>query len=101
MGSGDDKLGTMSTKYVEAIVTLSDPAGDAQAKAWFENHGLRTIPMRLGMLITGSESVFGVIFGVDGSFLRRDDIDRQLPVPRALAHWVESIVIRRIPTTHA
>jgi hypothetical protein len=89
----------MPAAYVEAIVTT--PEGSrSRAEAWFEQALFKVIPMRGGLLISGTGQLFESTFGIDLDAAQRGGGDIVLPLPVALRNVVGSVVIRRPPAIH-
>ena len=75
--------------YVEAIFTGSKEE-TTQAEAWLTQRNLQPIPMRAGLLATGTRAAFEAAFGVD---LANATPPVQLEVPEELREAISSIVI--------
>jgi hypothetical protein len=48
--------------YAEAIVTLAENADRSRVQGRFEQQGFQTVPMKMGLLVTGSEDQFRQVF---------------------------------------
>jgi hypothetical protein len=85
--------------YAEAIVAVISDADRSKVQTWFERKGFQTIPMRMGMLITGDQEVFRQLATANS-----EDVsvgvgrDVSLSIPADLADAVSSITIRRTPS---
>ena len=75
--------------YVEAILTRSKEEM-AKVEAWLTDRSLQPIPMRAGLLATGTRDAFEAAFGVD---LANATPPVQLEVPEELREAISSIVI--------
>jgi hypothetical protein len=75
--------------YVEAILTGSKEE-TTQVEAWLTHRNLQPIPMRAGLLATGTRDAFEAAFGVD---LANATPPIQLEVPEELREAISSIVI--------
>jgi hypothetical protein len=88
--------------YVEAIVTLAPDANLTEVQAWFEQKGFQSVPMRMGMLISGDEDLFRRVFKATGDDINARAVrDISLPIPSEIASLIGSITIRRLPSTYA
>ena len=88
--------------YVEAIVTSAGSADLPRIQTWFEQQGFQTVPMKMGLLVTGDEDLFRRVFEVSADEIRaRTERDVDLSKPAAIANVVTSITIRRLPSTHS
>lgn len=85
--------------YAEAIVAVISDADRSKVQTWFERKGFQTIPMKMGMLITGDQEVFRQLATANS-----EDVsvgvgrDVSLSIPADLADAVSSITIRRTPS---
>jgi hypothetical protein len=75
--------------YVEAILTRSREE-TTQVEEWLTDRSLQPIPMRAGLLATGTRTAFEAAFGVD---LANTTPPVQLEVPPELREAISSIVI--------
>lgn len=80
----------MEPDYVEAILEWSAGGPAPETRAWFVQRGFRTMPMRVGLLISADRATFERVFGVE---LRDADPPVELTVPLGLTAAVASIVI--------
>ena len=80
----------MEPDYVEAILELSAGGPAPETRAWFVQRGFRTMPMRVGLLISADRDTFERVFRVE---LRDAAPPVALTVPLELAATVASIVI--------
>ena len=88
--------------YVEAIVTSAGNADLPRLQAWFEKQGFQTVPMKMGLLVSGDEDLFRRVFEVPANEIRaRTERDVDLPKPSQIADSVDSITIRRLPSIHS
>jgi hypothetical protein len=76
-------------EHVEAIFTGSKEE-TAQVEKWLTDRSLQPIPMRAGLLATGTRAAFEAAFGVDLADARPPV---QLEVPHELREAISSIVI--------
>ena len=74
--------------YVQAILTGSKEA-TTQVEAWLTHRNLQPIPMRAGLLATGTRDAFEAAFGID---LADATPPVQLEVPQELREAISSIV---------
>jgi hypothetical protein len=79
----------IDSPYVEAILEWRD-GGDPAVERWLAARGLGFLPMRAGLLVTGSRAVFEAAFGVD---LELAEPPVRLPVPDQLSNTVASVTI--------
>jgi hypothetical protein len=85
--------------YAEAIVTIFSDQVKTKVQMWFEGQGFQTIPMKMGILITGDEAVFQQSFALNSEHINASaGRDMSLPIPAELASAVSSITIRRTPS---
>jgi hypothetical protein len=75
--------------YVEAICTLEKEAVP-QVQRWLADRGLRSVPMRAGLLVTGDRAAFETAFNVD---LREARPPVRLEVPSELREVVSAMEI--------
>jgi hypothetical protein len=76
-------------RHVEAILTRSKEEM-TQVEEWLTHRSLQPIPMRAGLLATGTRAAFEAAFGVD---LADATPPVQLEVPQELREAISSIVI--------
>jgi hypothetical protein len=85
--------------YAEAIVAVISDAERSKVQTWFERRGFQTIPMKMGMLVTGDQEVFRQLVTVNSEDISaRAGQDVSLPIPAEIADAVSSITIRRTPS---
>lgn len=78
--------------YIEAILEWREPGGEEQVRGWLGEHGLKTMPMKRGLLITGDKRTFEAAFSTD---LEGRTPPIPLEVPAQLGEAVSSITIPR------
>jgi hypothetical protein len=95
-------LKMMSETYVQAIVTPLTEADTARVNSWFENRGFSLQLMQGGqLLLSGTGSQFADTFRIpEAEIDARLKRDIKLDVPFDLNGSADSIVIRRVPSTH-
>ncbi len=76
--------------YVEAILEWAESGHDPAVERWLAERGLAFLPMRAGLLVTGSTAAFEAAFGVD---LEQLEPPVQLEVPEELRAAVASVTI--------
>ena len=76
------------------MLLWSTAGPSSMAERWLAERGLQVMPMRAGLLVTGSRETFERAFGVD---LGGQELPFSLPVPDALRDAVAAISIRRPP----
>jgi hypothetical protein len=84
----------MSQDHMEAILLWSSARPSPAAEQWLAAHGLKTMPMRAGLLVVGDRETFERAFGVR---LAGRELPLTLPVPAPLQGVVGTISIRRPP----
>ena len=84
--------------YAEAIVAVISDADRSKVQTWFERKGFQTIPMKMGMLITGDQEVFRQLATANSEVGVGAGRDVSLSIPADLADAVSSITIRRTPS---
>jgi hypothetical protein len=95
---GDEVTRTDADEYVEAIAVWGEAGPSDVVHEWLARHGLNSVPMVAGLLITGSRQQFERAFQVRlGDFGRRSI---SLPIPDDLEPFVSSIEIPKPPTVH-
>jgi len=80
----------VSDEYIEAVLTMRAADQSGRAERWLLAHGLRFMPLRLGLLVQGNREAFDRAFGVD---LREARLPTFVPVPAELSDAVASITI--------
>ncbi len=80
----------LSDEYVEAVLTIRATDQQERVERWLVAHGLRFMPLRLGLLVQGNRQAFDTAFGVD---LQQARLPMSLPVPSELSDAVDSITI--------
>jgi len=93
---GDEVTRTDADEYVEAIAVWGEAGPSKVVHEWLARHGLNSVPMVAGLLITGSRQQFERAFQVELSEIGSRSVS--LPVPDALKPFVSSIEIPRPPT---
>jgi hypothetical protein len=83
--------------YVEAILEWGDRRMDPAVERWLAERGFSCLPMRAGLLLTGSPAAFKAAFGVD---VERVDLPLRLEVPEELRGAVTSLTIPRPREIH-
>lgn len=76
--------------YIEAVLIWSNKGRSEAAILWFVDRGFRTMPMKAGLLFSGSKACFEAAFDVD---LAVSEPPITLSVPDALGEAVSSIII--------
>jgi len=76
--------------YVEGLLLWSEGGSSLEAARWCSERGLRCLPMRAGLLISGDRDSFERAFAVD---LKEVEPPVSLPVPAELRGIVSSIAI--------
>jgi hypothetical protein len=76
--------------HVEAILEWEQHGRDASAEDWLVAHGLQVLPMRAGLLLTGSTAAFEQTFGID---LEQAEPPVRLAIPEELRGAVASVTI--------
>lgn len=84
----------MPQDHLEAMLLWSASGPSSVVERWLAERGLQVMPMRAGLLVTGSRETFESAFGVD---LEAQELPISLPVPNALRDAVAAISIRRPP----
>jgi|GEM_PF-2655855 len=84
-------------QYLELFLKWNTSGESPEAKAWLESNGLSTMPMKHGLLVTGSRRQIETVFSVS---LEKVQPPFELPVPDALKPYVESIALPRPRTYH-
>jgi hypothetical protein len=80
----------IGSPYVEAILEWGQSGRDAAAEDWLVARGFQLLPMRAGLLLTGSRAAFEGAFGID---LEHVELPVRLPVPDDLGEAVASVTI--------
>jgi len=76
--------------YLEAILEWGEGGVDPVVERWLAERGFTFLPMRAGLLVTGSTAAFEAAFGVD---LEQVKPPVELEVPEALRAAVASVTI--------
>jgi hypothetical protein len=86
----------MNGDFIEALLLWNEKGSSDSVSQWLQKHGLTSIPMKTGLLITGTSKQFENVFSVD---LKHTEPPLELPVPAEFKEHVASIVIpkRRQP----
>lgn len=80
----------IDSPYNEAILEWGEGGPDPDVEHWLAERGFAYLPMRAGLLLTGSSAVFEAAFGVD---LERTEPPVRLEVPEELKTAVASVTI--------
>jgi len=80
----------IDSPYVEAILEWGERGVDPAVERWLAERGFGFLPMRAGLLLTGSPASFEAAFGVD---LEQVEPPVQLEVPEDLRGAVASVTI--------
>ncbi|MEA3436513.1 MAG: hypothetical protein U9R43_08600 [Thermodesulfobacteriota bacterium] len=80
----------MTDDYIEAILIWSEKGPSTAVSAWFTKRGLKTVPMRKGLLISGGQSIFEDVF--QGEQFQPEK-PLALSVPAELSDHVSTITI--------
>lgn len=83
--------------YIELFLKWKESGENRQAKAWLQKNGLSMLPMKNGLLITGSRDLIEKVFSVS---LENKQPPFELPVPAELQPFVESITLPRPRSYH-
>jgi hypothetical protein len=87
----------MDENFIEAIL-LWNEASDSQAiLEWLHHKDLNAIPMRSGLLITGTRADFEAAFGIDLAEIR---LPFSLPLPEIMRQHVASVQIPELRQIH-
>jgi len=89
-GPPPDTQGFDDWPYVEAILEWGEGAPDPAVEHWLAKRGFEFLPMRAGLLLTGSRAAFEAAFGVD---LEQLEPPVQFEVPEDLRGAVASVTI--------
>jgi hypothetical protein len=76
--------------YIELFLKWSESGESQEAKAWLQTHGLSMVPMKKGLLITGSRRQMEQAFSIS---LDNRQIPVEVPVPAELQPFVASITL--------
>ena len=90
--NGKSRDHDMTNRYVEAILIWSDKGASKTVNDWLVEKGLKIMPMREGLLISGEELVFKHVFQVESVQSERTVA---LPVPAELSDHVSTIFISK------
>jgi hypothetical protein len=88
------KGGRVSQEHVEAILVWSRNGPSPTVNQWLADRGLQTLPMRQGLLVSGTRQQFSTAFQVTVDL---EALPISLPIPPALDDFVSSITIPRPP----
>jgi hypothetical protein len=80
----------MTGDYIEAILVWSEKGPSTAVGDWFTKRGLKVVPMRKGLLISGGQSIFENVFQVEQL---RHERPLALPVPAELTDRVSAVTI--------
>ena len=78
----------MADEFIELILIWAALGPHAQTREWLEKQGLTVMPMKSGLLITGSQRQIEKVFRVS---LDNQQPPLRLPVPEELAPHVSSV----------
>jgi hypothetical protein len=78
--------------YLEAVFELAEGTDRGQVEEWLARRGLRSLPMRAGLLVTGDQASFEAAFGVT---IAGAEPPVRIEVPPELADVVKSATIPR------
>jgi hypothetical protein len=84
-------------QYVELFLKWTEGGENREAKAWLENNGLSTLPMKHGLLLTGSRSQIEKTFSIS---LENVQPPLELPIPAELTRHFASIILPRPRSYH-
>jgi hypothetical protein len=82
----------MAHNFVEAFLKLKPGPGAGRVGKWLEQQGLSVLPIRAGLMVSGSVEVFNRVFACDVSTLPSP---ARLQPPEAVADEVELVEIPR------
>ncbi len=80
--------------FVEAIVIVHSDSAKAEVASWFRRRDFEVLPMRAGLLVTGSGATFREVFQTT---IQDRSQDQELPAPEDIRHAVDRITIRQNP----
>jgi hypothetical protein len=84
----------VSQEYVEAILVWSSNGPSPTVNQWFADHNLQTLPMRQGLLVSGTRQQFRTAFQV---MIDLEALPISLPIPPELGDFVSSITVPSPP----
>jgi hypothetical protein len=87
----------ITDEYVELFLKWNESGEKLEAKSWLQNKGLSTLPMKHGLLLTGSRRQIETAFSVS---LENVQPPFELPLPAALKPHVASITLPRPRAYH-
>ena len=88
----------METSFIEMIVVLA-PGGDRKTvESWFTQRGFEVLPMRAGVLVTGSGKALTTALGVT---LEATDRKTVVSVPVEIAQHVVTMTVHPPPDYQA
>lgn len=80
----------MNDDFIEALLLWSENGASDSVNQWLSDRSLNTIPMKAGLLITGSKRQIELAFAID---LTQAEPPIALPVPTEIKAYVASIEI--------
>lgn len=80
----------LDESYIEAVLEWGPDGPTSGVKEWLESHDLQVLPMRVGLLISGTQESFESAFDIK---LENAKPPVHLPVPDALRGTVGAITI--------
>ncbi len=80
----------MNDEFIEALLVWNQKGANNLVSQWLQQKGLNTIPMKAGLLISGTRDQFEIVFSVN---LKDADAPIEIPVPVAIQEHVLSIGI--------
>lgn len=80
----------LDESYIEAVFELTEGAARGRVEDWLARRGLRSLPMRAGLLVTGDQASFEAAFGVT---IAGAEPPVRIEVPPELADVVKSATI--------
>lgn len=86
----------MTDEYVELFLKWAK-GESPEVKSWLERKGLSTIPMKDGLLVSGSRDQVEKAFAVS---LENRELPFTLPIPKDLAPHLASIILPRSRSYH-
>lgn len=87
----------MNQEYCEGILVWTANGPSAAVREWLADHGLETMPMRRGLLISGDRKRFEAAFQVK---LDSQALPAALPIPSEWRDIVSSITVPKPPDYH-
>jgi hypothetical protein len=76
--------------YIELFLKWTGSGESQQTKTWLQKNGLSMLPMKQGLLITGSRQQIENVFSVS---LENRQLPFELPIPAELQPFVASITL--------